>query len=129
MIIHHFEALLSQRPSPLASNISPPAPITSIASPTLTTVPSTSASQETPEQRERNKKKSSAARRRHDRYVLQEAEQWRKRKQQEEEEMYKNTLDVQLGPPSASSSVYSAYEDGRIGIVTVSFQTICFPLP
>ena len=143
VIMHHFEALLPRRSSPPTPNISLPTPRDAVAStstifspalPTktaasaLTAAPSLSTSQQSPEQHKRAQKRSSA-RRRHDRQVLREAEKRREREQQEqEEEIYKNTLDVQLGPPSVSSSIYLAYEDGRIGVVTVSLLAIIYPL-
>lgn len=40
-------------------------------------------------------------------------------KRDKDKEVFERTLDVQLGAPLASSSVYLAYEHGRIGVVTV----------
>ena len=49
----------------------------------------------------------------------------RKREQYEKDkEIFMNTLDVQLGPPMASASIYLAYENGRIGVVTVSLESL-----
>jgi len=40
-------------------------------------------------------------------------------KRDKDREVFERTLDVQLGAPLASSSIYLAYEHGRIGVVTV----------
>ena len=40
-------------------------------------------------------------------------------KRDKDREVFERTLDVQLGAPLGSSSVYLAYEHGRIGVVTV----------
>ena len=42
-------------------------------------------------------------------------------KRDKDREVFERTLDVQLGAPLASTSVYLAYEHGRIGVVTVRF--------
>jgi len=42
-------------------------------------------------------------------------------KRDKDREVFERTLDVQLGAPLASSSIYLAYEHGRIGVVTVGF--------
>ncbi|KAF8804780.1 hypothetical protein BYT27DRAFT_7243584 [Phlegmacium glaucopus] len=126
VIIHHFEALLSEPLSPPSLKLSlPTVPGTRIAASTLTTVASTSTvtSQKSPEQQ---KKRSSATRRRENRRVRREA---RERREQYEKEkgIFENTLDVQLGPASASRSVYLAYEDGRIGVVTSNAVYVVIP--
>jgi hypothetical protein len=41
-------------------------------------------------------------------------------KRDKDREAFECTLDVQLGAPLASSSIYLAYEHGRIGVITVS---------
>jgi len=40
-------------------------------------------------------------------------------KRDKDREIFEHTLDVQLGAPLASGSVYLAYENGRVGVVTV----------
>jgi len=40
-------------------------------------------------------------------------------KRDKDRQVFERTLDVQLGAPFASSSVYLAYEHGRIGVITV----------
>ena len=40
-------------------------------------------------------------------------------KREKDKEIFEHSLDVQLGAPLASNSVYLAYENGRIGVVTV----------
>ena len=40
-------------------------------------------------------------------------------KREKDKEIFDHSLDIQLGAPLASSSVYLAYENGRIGVITV----------
>jgi hypothetical protein len=109
VIIHHFEALLVKCRSP-----STPKHLPSSSTSTFDSQQDL--------QNQKTKKKSSAARRRHERHVQQKAEQRRDQERHEkQEEIFNNVLDIQLGSPFSSSSIYLAYEDGRIGVVTVSF--------
>ncbi|KAF8875089.1 hypothetical protein CPB84DRAFT_1796902 [Gymnopilus junonius] len=71
---------------------------------------------------------SSAARAREARRARREAKEKRRKEQREkDEEIFVNTLDVQLGPPSASTSVYLSYENGRIGVVTSNAVYVVIP--
>ncbi|KAH9487465.1 hypothetical protein JR316_0001541 [Psilocybe cubensis] len=57
-----------------------------------------------------------------------EAREMRRRaKDAKDEEIFEHTIDVQLGAPSASSGIYLAYENGRIGIVTSNAIYIVIP--
>lgn len=49
---------------------------------------------------------------------------------QSDDVIYNHILDVQLGVPSASKSIYLAYEEGdggegKVGVVTVGFRILC----
>ncbi|PPQ91158.1 hypothetical protein CVT25_003036 [Psilocybe cyanescens] len=57
-----------------------------------------------------------------------EARQTRRRaKDAKDEEIFEHTIDVQLGAPAASSGIYLAYENGRIGVVTSNAIYIVIP--
>ena len=48
---------------------------------------------------------------------------------QPEEVVYNHTLDVQLGSPAFSKSIYLAYEEGDDGEGRVGVVTVCFRVP
>lgn len=45
----------------------------------------------------------------------------RRVRRERDKTVFEHTLDIQLGAPQASGSIYLAYENGRVGVVTVRF--------
>ncbi|KAF8956222.1 hypothetical protein BDZ97DRAFT_1852767 [Flammula alnicola] len=54
-------------------------------------------------------------------------EETKRAQEEKDREIFEHTLDVQLGSPQASSSIYLAYENGRIGVVTTNAVYIVTP--
>lgn len=115
IIFHYFEALcntlsdLASTPPVdiiyrLAANtrVTPSVSVSSTSTPTTPT-----ASSLTPEQS------------RHDLSPEELHEAGRQLAREKDRILYNHTLDIQLGPPLSSLSIYLAYENGKIGVVTV----------
>ncbi|KAF4623168.1 hypothetical protein D9613_001312 [Agrocybe pediades] len=131
VVIHHFEELAKRNP-PLDTALptTPPprspsaAGLASMAAISALSTTSSPASQQGPGQRPIQVRLT----RRQFRMMKRALRLAHKRlEEKRDRDIFEHTMDIQLGPPAMSCSVYLAYENGRIGVVTTNSVYVVIP--